>query len=81
MAGYRKIYIAVICENDEEAAQAQRVAEELSGVLRISAKQLISMSPALKKNGAVIGNAFRTIATQGRKGLAKVHPNLIGMKL
>lgn len=81
MASYRKIYFAVLCDDEDEARQAQKVAEDLSVSLRLSAKQLIAISPALKKNGAVVGNAFRTIATQGKKGLLKVLPGLINMKL
>ena len=81
MAEYRKVYIAVMCEDAEDQRQAQKVAEELSGILRLSAKSLIAMYPAIKKNGNVIGNAFRTIATQGNKGLLKVLPSLLSMKI
>lgn len=81
MATYRKVYIAVLCENDEEQQQAQRVAEDLSGIFRLSAKDLIGMYPAIKKNGPIIGSAFRTISTQGKSGLVRVLPQLINMKV
>ena len=80
MASYRKIYIAVLCENDAEAEQVQNVAKDLSGTFRLSAKDLIGIHPLIVKNGQLIGPAVRTIAKDGMAGVIKMVPRLLQMK-
>lgn len=80
MATYRKVYIAVICEDDNELAEAQKIAQDLSGAFRLSAKNLIQAYPMIKKNGTLIANSMRTIAREGMSGIAKVIPQLMRMK-
>lgn len=80
MATYRKVYIAVICEDDNELIEVQKVAQDLSGTFRLSAKDLLKAYPMIKKNGALIASSMRTIAREGMSGIAKVIPQLMRMK-
>lgn len=80
MGSYRKIYIAVFCENEEEITHVQKVAEDLSSTFRLSAKDLIGIHPLIKKNGQLIASAIRTIAKEGMSGVLKVVPQLMKMK-
>lgn len=80
MGNYRKIYLAIYCESDEEQQQAQRVAEDLSKTFRLSAKDLIAIHPLMVKNGQLIGNAIRTISREGVSGIAKMLPQLKKMR-
>lgn len=80
MGSYRKIYIAVFCENEEEVTHVQKVAEDLSSTFRLSAKDLIGIHPLIKKNGQLIASAVRTIAKEGISGVIKVVPQLMKMK-
>ena len=80
MATYRKVYIAIICEDDDEYAQVQKVAQDLSGTFRLSAKDLIKAYPMIRNNGVLIAKSMRTIAREGMSGIAKVIPQLLKMK-
>lgn len=80
MGNYRKVYIAVYCDSDEEQQQAQRVAEDLSKTFRLSAKDLVGLHPLIVKNGQLIGRAVRTISKEGVSGVAKMLPQLMKMK-
>ena len=80
MGTYRKIYVAVYCESDDEQREAQHVAEDLSKTFRLSAKDLINAHPMIVKNGQLIGNAVRTISKEGMTGVAKMLPQLMKMK-
>lgn len=80
MGSYRKIYIAVFCDNEDEVSQVQKVAEDLSSTFRLSAKDLIGIHPLIKKNGQLIASAIRTIAKEGMSGIRKVVPQLMKMK-
>ena len=42
--GYRKIYLAIDCRSDEEAAQVQKIAEDISMNFDIPAKQIIGVT-------------------------------------
>lgn len=80
MGQYRKVYIAVICENDEEQKAVQKVAEDISSTFRLSAKELIKIHPIIQNNGQLIGSAVRTIAKEGMGGVMRVIPQLMKMK-
>ncbi len=80
MGSYRKIYIAVFCDNEDEVSQVQKVAEDLSSTFRLSAKDLIGIHPLIKKNGQLIASAIRTIGKEGMPGVLKVVPQLMKMK-
>lgn len=80
MGQYRKVYIAVICENDEEQKAVQKVAEDVSSIFRLSAKELIKIHPIIQNNGQLISSAVRTIAKEGMGGVMKVIPQLMKMK-
>jgi hypothetical protein len=74
---YRKIVIAVDCANENEAAEVQRIAQEVSSIFRLKAADLISVFPMIKKNGNVIITALRTISQEGMRGVALTIPYLI----
>ena len=69
-----------MCEDDNELAEVQKVAQELSGTFRLSAKDLINAYPMIRNNGALIAKSMRTIAREGMSGIAKVIPQLMRMK-
>lgn len=80
MGQYRKVYIAVICDSEEELKAVQKVAEDISSTFRLSAKDLIAIHPVIKNNGQLIGSAVRTIAKEGMAGVMKVVPQLMKMR-
>lgn len=75
--GYRKVYIAVWCDSEEEAAKVQKVAEDLSATFKLTAKDLIGLHPLIKKNGSLIVSAIRTISMEGFSGIMKMAPQFI----
>lgn len=79
---YRKIYLAIDCKSDEEAAQVQKIAEDFSRNFDISAKQIIEYYPMVKKNKGVIKMAVKTLIQEKFKGVGKVVAYLMqNMKL
>jgi hypothetical protein len=52
--GYRKIYLAIDCRDDEEAQRVQKVAEDMSSLFRLSAKDIINFYPAIKSNADLV---------------------------
>ena len=47
---YRKIYIAIDCKDNEEAARMQKAAEDLSASFGMSATDILKVYPYIKKN-------------------------------
>lgn len=80
MGTYRKVFLAIYCENDDDLAQVQKFAEEISTTFRLSARDLIGLQPIVQKNGQLISSAFRTISKEGMSGIMKVVPQLMKMK-
>lgn len=80
MGTYRKVFLAIYCENDEDLAVVQKFAEEISSTFRLSARDLIGLRPIVQKNGQLIGTAVRTISKEGMSGLMKMVPQLMQMK-
>lgn len=74
---YKKIILAVDCENDQEQQMVQVMAKELSEVLHLKAKELINFYPILQKNRGLIYTAINTISKEGKKGLFKLVPLLM----
>lgn len=74
---YKKIIIAVDCENEEEQQKVQTIAKELSETLRLQAKDLISFYPTLQKHKGLLYNAMKTISQEGKMGLVKLVPMLL----
>lgn len=70
--GYRKIYLAIDCRTDEEAQQVQKIAEDMSAIFSLSAKDIISIYPAVKNNSGLIKTAIKTLSKEGIKGVGKV---------
>lgn len=74
---YKKIIIAVDCENEQEQQEVQRIARELSEVLSLKAKDLIGFFPLLQKNKALLYTTIKTVSQEGKKGILKLVPLLI----
>lgn len=74
---YKKIILAVDCENEQEQQMVQMIAKELSETLRLKAKELINFYPVLLKHRGLIYAAMQTISREGKKGLLKLIPMLI----
>jgi hypothetical protein len=74
---YKKIIIAVDCENEQEQQMVQTIAKELSETLRLKAKELISFYPTLQKHKSLLYNAIKTISQEGKMGILKLVPMLI----
>ena len=75
--GYRKIYLAIDCRDDEEAQRVQKVAEDMSSLFRLSAKDIINFYPAIKSNAGVLKTSIKALSRDGMKGLASVIPAVI----
>lgn len=74
---YKKIILAVDCENEQEQQMVQTIAKELSEVLRLKAKDLIEFYPTLKKHKGLIYTAITTMAKEGKKGIFSLVPLLM----
>lgn len=74
---YKKIMLAVDCETEAEQQKVQEIAKELSGILQLKAKDLISFYPTLQKNKGLIFSVVNTISKEGKKGLFKIVPMLL----
>lgn len=74
---YKKIMLAVNCENEAEQQKVQEIAKELSGILHLQAKDLIELYPTLQKNKGLIFSVVNTISKEGKKGLFKLVPMLL----
>ena len=70
--GYRKIYLAIDCRNDDEAQQVQKIAEDMSMMFSLSAKDIIGIYPSVKSNSGLIKTAIKTLSKEGMKGVGKV---------
>lgn len=71
---YRKVIIAVDCENDEEQRMMQEIAQEISNTFQMKAKDIISFYPFVKKHKAMLYSCVKTVATEGKKGMLKLVP-------
>lgn len=70
--GYRKIYLAIDCRSDEETQQVQKIAEDLSMMFSLSAKDIIALYPAVKNNSGLIKTSIKTLSKEGIRGVGKV---------
>ena len=75
----RKIFIAVYCDDEAQAAMAQDIAKEISSSFQIQAKDLIGIWPMIKKNKATLRNAVSAIAKDKMAGAMKVLPSIVSM--
>ena len=74
---YKKVIIAIDCENEQEQQKVQEIAKDLSETLRLKARELISFYPFLQKNRGLIFAAMDTMSKEGKKGLIKLVPLLL----
>lgn len=71
---YRKVYIAIDCNNDAEALAAQAFAKEFSQMFQLRATDVLKIAPIVRKNGGLLMKTIRTISEEGSKGIAKMIP-------
>ena len=74
---YKKVVIAVDCENEQEQQLVQAMAKELSETLQLKAKELIGFYPVLQKHRGLIYSAMQTISRDGKMGILKLVPMLM----
>ena len=74
---YKKVILAVDCENEQEQQMVQTIAKELSELLHLKAKDLIEFYPILKTHRALIYNSINIISKEGKRGLLKLVPMLM----
>lgn len=74
---HRKIILAVDCDNDQQQQAVQEIAKEISSTFQISASDLISFYPFVKKHKALLYSAVKTVSKEGKKGLVKLVPMLL----
>jgi hypothetical protein len=70
--GYRKIYLAIDCRSDEDAQKVQKIAEDLSMMFSLSAKDIIALYPSIKNNSGLIKTSLKTLSKEGFKGMGKI---------
>lgn len=75
--GYRKIIIAVDCDNDQEQQEIQVIAQELSQLFTLKAKNIISFYPVIKQNKTMLYNAAKIVSREGKRGLMKIIPLIL----
>jgi hypothetical protein len=46
----RKIYVAVYCDDEEQATAVQNIAKEASSIFNFSAVDIMGIYPMIKKN-------------------------------
>lgn len=74
---YRKIILAVDCDNEQDQQLVQNIAQEVCQTYHISAKDIISFYPVVRQNKDIIYTAFKTISREGKKGIMKIVPLLM----
>lgn len=74
---HRKIIIAVDCDNDQQQEAVQQIAREISNTFQMSASDLISFYPFIKKHKALLYSAVKTVSKEGKKGVVKLIPMLL----
>ncbi len=71
---YKKVYLAIDCQNEEELAAVQLFGKELSGLLQLKASDLLRIAPMVRKNSALLMKTAKVISTEGAVGVAKMIP-------
>lgn len=74
---YRKIFIAVDCQNDAEVENVQQFAKELSQMLQLKGVDVLRLAPAIRKNRDLLAHTIRTIAADGLKGVMRIAPYFV----
>lgn len=71
---YKKVYLAIDCQNEEELAAVQVFGKELSQIMQLKASNVLRIAPMVRKNSALILKAVRVISSEGATGVAKMIP-------
>lgn len=75
--GYKKVIIAIDCDNEEEQRQVQAIAQDISQSFRLKAKDLIGFYPTLQQHKGLLYTAITTISREGKKGIIRLVPMLL----
>lgn len=59
--GWKRLTIAVDCDNDEQCAKIQLIMNDLSNILRLKAQDIIDIYPKVKKNQSLLTGIFNKI--------------------
>ena len=73
----RKIYVAVYCDNEEQAQAVQEIAKEFSSAFTIDAVDVMGLYPMIRKNRSLLKETARAITKEGKKGAVRLIPALI----
>jgi hypothetical protein len=73
----KKIYMAVYCDNDEQAIAVQNIAKEASSAFTIHAVDIMGIYPMIKKNRGLLKDFAKAMSKEGKKGAIKLIPALI----
>lgn len=76
---FRKIVIAVDCENDEEQAAVQRIAQDVCQSFRLRGKDIVSVYPQVANNKQLLREVVSTISRDGKRGAISLIPKIIKM--
>ena len=74
---FKKIILAVDCDNEQEQQLVQNIAQEVCQTYRINAKDIIGFYPLIRQNKDIIYTAVKTISKEGKKGIMKIVPLLM----
>ena len=73
----RKIYVAVYCDDEEQATAVQNIAKEASSIFSFNAVDIMGIYPMIKKNRGMLKDFAKAMAKEGKKGAVKLIPSLI----
>ena len=74
---YRKIYLAIDCQNEAEVEAVQQFAKELSQALQLKSADVLKLAPSVRKNRDLLAHTIRTISAEGIKGVMKIVPYFV----
>lgn len=75
--GYRKLYIVVDCEDEEQKEAVQNALNELSNARVLTSRNIISMYPFFKKHQAELVELFNMIKVGGIKSLFSLRGGML----
>lgn len=81
MGKFRKIYLAVECESDQEKDQVQAMANEISEMGILKGSSILNMLPVFAKNRQELTQLFSMVSKGGIKSLLSVQGGILIKKL
>lgn len=81
MGEFRKIYIAVECDNDQEKEAVQQLAKEISNMGVLKSKSILRMVPVFNKHQNELIELFRMVSEGGARALFSIKAGNLIRKL